>query len=68
MLFQIIDNKQICSSIYSNKQIINDPEYDSLTQTWSYNSSLKDYDIDYASLYVNASVIFPLAADTALLP
>ena len=53
MLFQIIDNKQICSSIYSNKQIINDPEYDSLTQTWSYNSSLKDYDIDYASLYVN---------------
>ena len=43
MLFQIIDNKQICSSIYSNKQIINDPEYDSLTQTWSYNSSLKDH-------------------------
>ena len=53
MLFQIIDNKQICSSIYSDKQIINDPEYGSLTQTWSYNSSLKDYDIDYASLYVN---------------
>ena len=53
MLFQIIDNKQICSSIYSNKQIINDPDFDSLTQTWSYNSSLKDYDIDYASLYVN---------------
>ena len=53
MLFQIIDNKQICPSIYADKKIINDPEYNSLTKTWSYNSSLKDYDIDYASLYVN---------------
>ena len=64
MLFQIIDNKQICPSIYSNKQIVNVPEYESLTKTWSYNSSLKDYDIDYASLYVNGKSLDQSCPDT----
>ena len=51
MLFQIIDNKQQCRSIYSNKEIIFDPDYNELSKTWSYNSVLKDQDIKYASLY-----------------
>jgi len=51
MLFQIIDNKQQCASIYSNKEIISEPEYNKLSKTWSYNSILKDQDIQYASLY-----------------
>jgi hypothetical protein len=51
MLFQIIDNKQQCASIYSNKEIISEPEYNKLSKTWSYNSILKDQDIKYAYLY-----------------
>ena len=51
MLFQIIDNKQQCTSIYSNKEIISEPEYNKLSKTWTYNSVLKDKDIEYASLY-----------------
>jgi hypothetical protein len=51
MLFQIIDNKQQCTSIYSNKEIISEPEYNKLSKTWTYNSVLKDKDIQYASLY-----------------
>ena len=51
MLFQIIDNKQQCRSIYSNKHIISDPDYEKLSKTWSFNSVLKDKDIQYASLY-----------------
>jgi len=51
MLFQIIDNKQQCASIYSNNQIISEPEYNKLSKTWTYNSVLKDKDIKYASLY-----------------
>jgi len=51
MLFQIIDNKQQCRSIYSNKEIISDPDYEKLSKTWSFNSILKDKDIQYASLY-----------------
>ena len=46
MLFQIIDNKQVCPSIYSNKQIINDPQYETLTKTWSYSESLEDKEIE----------------------
>jgi len=51
MLFQIIDNKQQCASIYTNKEIISKPEYNKLSKTWSYNSILKDQDIKYAYLY-----------------
>jgi hypothetical protein len=51
MLFQIIDNKQQCPNIYVNKAVISDPQYNKLSQTWSYNSVLKDQDIKYAYLY-----------------
>ena len=51
MLFQIIDNKQECKSIYSNKQIVSEPEYNNLSKTWEYNPVLKDKDIQYAHLY-----------------
>jgi len=51
MLFQIIDNKQQCPSIYMDQKIISQPEYNNLSKTWSYNSILKDQDIKYAYLY-----------------
>ena len=50
-LFQVIDNKQYCKSIYSNKEIISNPNYKDYLYTWSYNSVLKEQDIQYASLY-----------------
>ena len=51
MLFQIIDNKQQCPNIYANKAVISEPQYNKLSQTWSYNSVLKDQNIKYAYLY-----------------
>ena len=57
MLFQIIDNKQQCPSIYSNKHIVSEPEYNKLSKTWSYNSILKDQDIEYAYLYAQGQNI-----------
>mgnify|MGYP003663234934 CR=1 FL=1 len=51
MLFEIIDQKQYCKNIYRDNKIISDPDYKSLSKTWSYHSSLKSYDIEYASLY-----------------
>ena len=51
MLFHIIDKKQECPSVYANKTIIKQPEYNKFSKTWSYSPALKDYDIEYASLY-----------------
>ena len=51
MLFEIIDQKQNCKSIYSDSKIHVDPDYSDLSMTWAYNAVLKDYDIQYASLY-----------------
>ena len=57
MLFQIIDNKQQCPSIYVDQKIISQPEYNKLSKTWSYNSVLKDQDIEYASLYAQSQTL-----------
>ena len=51
MLFEIIDQKQHCKKIYIDNQIVSEPDYQELSGTWSYHSSLKDYEIEYASLY-----------------
>ena len=55
MLFETIDEKNQCRSIVIDKKIDPDPDYNQLSKTWSYHSSLKDYDIEYASLYVNGN-------------
>lgn len=51
MLFEIIDQKQKCKNIVLNNKIVSQPVYKDLSKTWSYHSSLKNYDIEYASLY-----------------
>tara|TARA_R110000824_G_scaffold179668_1_gene359956 strand:+ start:2149 stop:3351 length:1203 start_codon:yes stop_codon:yes gene_type:complete len=51
MLFQLIDNKQQCPSIYMDHNIISKPDYNTLSKTWKYNSVLKDHNIKYGSLY-----------------
>ena len=63
MLFQIIDNKQECASIYSNNNIISNPDYNSLSKTWDYNSVLEGYNIEYASLYVGGKNINEICPD-----
>ena len=57
MLFEIIDQKQHCKNIVLNNQIISNPDYNELSKTWSYHSSLKDYDIDYACLYTEGKTL-----------
>ena len=51
MLFEIIDQKQYCKNIYSDNQIISDPDYTQLSRTWNYHTSLKECEIEYAFLY-----------------
>ena len=57
MLFEIIDQKQHCKNIYANNRIISDPPYNDLTKTWAYHSSLKEHDIEYASLYAQSKTL-----------
>ena len=57
MLFEIIDQKQKCQNIYSENEIVTQPAYDKLSKTWAYHSSLKGYDIKYASLYAKAKTL-----------
>ena len=64
MLFQIIDSKQECPSIYMDQKIISEPEYDKLSKTWTYNCALKDYDIEYASLYAQAQTLNECCPDS----
>ena len=52
MLFEIIDHKQQCKNIVLNNEIVSEPVYKNLTKTWSYHSSLKDYDIEYVRNHV----------------
>ena len=40
-----------------NKEIISEPDYNKLSKTWSYNSVLKDQDIEYASLYAQSQTL-----------
>ena len=57
MLFEIIDPKQNCKNIYLNNTILSDPNYDELSKTWAYNSILKDYEVQYGSLYAGGKTI-----------
>jgi len=57
MLFEIIDQKQQCKNIVLNNKIVSEPVYKDLSKTWSYHSSLKDYDIEYASLYAQGKTL-----------
>ena len=57
MLFEIIDQKQKCQNIYSENEIITQPDYDKLRKTWAYHSTLKGYDIKYASLYAKTRTL-----------
>ena len=63
MLFEIIDQKQQCKNIVLNNQIISNPDYNELSKTWSYHSSLKDHDIDYACLYTEGKTLDECCSD-----
>jgi len=64
MLFHIIDKKQECPSVYADKAIIKHPEYNKYSKTWSYSPVLKDYDIEYASLYIKNNNIDQCCPDS----
>ena len=54
-IFQIIDQKLNCDSIYYNNKIEKEPQYDLMTHTWSYNNSLKNSEIEFLELYTRQS-------------
>jgi hypothetical protein len=51
LIFQILDDKQICPAIYVNGEILLDNYPEDLSKTWRYSSYLKDLDVEYAQLY-----------------
>lgn len=54
MLFQTLDDKAECLGIFCNDRLIFDRgDFPSeISKTWKFASYLRDYDIDYASLYL----------------
>jgi len=57
MLFEIIDQKQTCKSIYSENTIISNPKYNKINKTWAYHSSLENHRVEYASLYAQGKTV-----------
>lgn len=55
MYFVEIDNKEKCIGFFCDGELHFDkPEYEQLTKTWKYSSSMRDVDhVEYASLYTN---------------
>ena len=51
MLFQTFDKKKDCLMIYKGSEFQENVD-PSCTQTWTYANFLKDYDIDYAKIFV----------------
>ena len=57
MIFQNLDDKGECVGIYRDGKLSFEPEFNKLTKTWGYASFLKDYPIEYASIYCNGQNI-----------
>jgi hypothetical protein len=50
-MFQVIDQKKTCSSIYKDGEIFSSATYLELDKTWAYSPLLKNKDIEYAQIY-----------------
>tara|TARA_R100001443_G_scaffold57804_1_gene68476 strand:- start:1950 stop:3170 length:1221 start_codon:yes stop_codon:yes gene_type:complete len=59
MIFQTLDDKSDCVGIYTDNNLIFDPDHfpDSLSKTWKYAPYLRDLDVDYISLYLEGGKI-----------
>tara|TARA_R110002020_G_scaffold189412_3_gene388371 strand:+ start:764 stop:1984 length:1221 start_codon:yes stop_codon:yes gene_type:complete len=57
MIFQTLDDKTECVGIYTNNELVFDLDQfpDNLKTTWKYAPYLREYDIDYISLYLEGS-------------
>jgi hypothetical protein len=63
MIFQSLDDKGKCVGIYHDGNLSFEPEFNKLTKTWGYASFLRDYPIEYASLYCNGKSIDQVCPD-----
>ncbi len=61
MIFQTLDDKTECVGIYADGQLFFDEPPTDLTQTWRYSGSLKNDDIEYASLYCEGQTLAQVA-------
>jgi len=57
MIFHSIDNKSNCKSIIVNDKIINNPDYETLSGSWDYNTDHEGDQIQYANLYLQGRTI-----------
>lgn len=60
MYFQTLDDKAECVGIYTEDKLIFDADSfpQDIKTTWSYSPYLRQYDIDYASLYLEGGEIW----------
>ena len=49
--FQAIDDKNECIGVYANGKLYFDELPDNLGRTWKYSGSIRDPNVEYASLY-----------------
>ena len=64
MLFQALDDKQHCASIYYDGQILSDAKPEGLTGTWSYNDHFDSKGVKYAQLYAQGKQLKEVCPDS----
>jgi len=57
LLFQLLDKKNECSSLYINGQFRDDYEQVDLTSTWAPTLTLSDCDLEYASIWARGKTL-----------
>ena len=53
MLFQVLDDKEDCVTVYLDGKIIREPSFENLTKTWRWVPSIGESDVECAFLYAN---------------
>jgi len=53
MLFQVLDEKKDCVSVYLDGKILRDPSFENLTKTWRWTLSVGENEVECAFLYAN---------------
>ena len=63
MLFQTLDEKENCVSVYLDGALHKEVDFSKLTKTWKYSAFLQDYNIEYASLYCQGKSLDEVCPD-----
>jgi len=63
VLFQTLDEKENCVSVYLDGDLHQEVDFSKLTKTWKYSAFLRDYNIEYANLYCQGKSLDEICPD-----